>query len=266
MAYLMSLSAGRVIVLFLSNVRDASEHVMALSGIPLARLAGITIASLLILGGLWFARMYRESRTHGAHSSTTTQGLTAYDSVTGLPTGRLFGSLLGQALSHAEKTGRSVALLIVELDHFRMVSERQGQASGNMLARVQAARVKSVLRSSDTVARLAQDQFAMIVDNLSSPEEITAVVQRTQATVELPLTLDGHELFLTCRIGGAFYPHDAADREQLIDQAVQAVKTAKTEGQAVRFASICPLPVSATALIAQGKQEAQPIGPQTSRP
>jgi diguanylate cyclase (GGDEF)-like protein len=150
-----------------------------------------------------------------------------YDYVTGLPTRRLFGTLLEQAVGRTSKAGRSLALLVVELEHFRVVAETQ----------VQAARVKGVLRSTETVARLAQDQFAMILDNLTSIQEVTAIVEKLQATVGLPLTLEGHELFLTCRIGVALYPQDAVEHEGLITQAMRAVKQAKSEGQAVQFAS-----------------------------
>ncbi len=204
---------------------------------PLVGLIGLLLTSLLILGGLWVQRRYRTHGLRRAHSTENSTELSAYDSVTSLPTGRLFGTLLNQALSRAARTGRSVALLVVELEHFRMVSKSEGQANGNMLVRVQAARVKSVLRSTDTVARLTQDQFAMIIDHLTSHEEITAIVDKLLATVGLPLTLDGHELFLTCRIGVARYPQDATEREDLIEQAIQAVKTAKAEGQTVRFVS-----------------------------
>jgi diguanylate cyclase (GGDEF)-like protein len=157
--------------------------------------------------------------------------------VTGLPTGRLFVTLLEQSIGRATKIGRPVALLVVELEHFRMVTESQGDANGNILVRVQAARVKGVLRSTETVARLTQDQLAMILDNLTSIQDVLAIVEKLQATVGLPLTLDGHELFLTCRIGVALYPYDATEQEGLIRQAVQAVKTAKSKGQAVQFAS-----------------------------
>lgn len=215
---------------------------------PAAILAGILLTGVLILGGLWIVRRRRQHGPRRTHAAAQSTEVSAYDSVTSLPTRRLFSTLLGQALSRAARTGRSVALLVVELDHFRMVSESQGQANGNMLVRVQAARVKSVLRSTDTVARLAQDQFAMIIDNLSSPDDITAVVQKLQTTVGLPLTLDGHELFLSCRIGVALYPHDATDREELIDQAIQAVKTAKAEGQAVRLTSTGTMSASPAAL------------------
>ncbi len=201
-------------------------------------LIGFCLLSLLILGGLWHKGQYpKHGFRRGRSMEKPTEMSSTYDSVTGLPTGRLFGTLLDQAVGRAAKTGRSIALLVVELEHFRMVAESQGQANSNVLVRVQAARVKGVLRSTETVGRLAQDQFAMILDNLTSPDEVTAIVAKLQATVGLPLTLDGHELFLTCRIGVALYPEDAKEHEGLITQAIQAVMTAKSEGQAVRFTS-----------------------------
>jgi diguanylate cyclase (GGDEF)-like protein len=167
----------------------------------------------------------------------------------------LFGTLLDQAVGRAAKTSRSLALLVVELEHFRMVADSQGVANSNVLVRVQAARVKGVMRSIDTVARLTQDQFAMIADNLTSREAITAIVSRLHATVGLPLTLDGHELFMTCRIGIALYPQDAMDQTGLIEQALQAVKIAKADGQAVHFtspavSSAAPEPISVTSSFA----------------
>ena len=205
---------------------------------PLVTLMGVCLISLLVLGGLWLKSRYPNSGFHRKRSTEKSNELSStYDYVTGLPTRRLFGTLLEQAVGRAAKTGRSLALLVVELEHFRMVAESQGQANGNVLVRVQAARVKGVLRSTETIARLAQDQFAMILDNLTSHQEVTAIVEKLQATVGLPLTLDGHELFLTCRIGVALYPQDATEHEGLIKQAMQAVKKAKSEGQAVQFTS-----------------------------
>jgi diguanylate cyclase (GGDEF)-like protein len=198
----------------------------------------VCLIGLLILGGLWLKGQYPSSGFHRAKASgKPTELSSTYDYVTGLPTRRLFGTLLEQAVGRAAKTGRPLALLVVELEHFRMVAESQGQANGNVLVRVQAARVKGVLQSTETVARLAQDQFAMILDNLTSYQEVTTIVEKLQATVGLPLTLEGHELFQTCRIGVALYPQDAKDHEGLIKQAMQAVKKAKSEGQAVQFTS-----------------------------
>ncbi|MBI3808058.1 MAG: GGDEF domain-containing protein [Nitrospirae bacterium] len=205
---------------------------------PLVAIMGVCLIGLLILGGLWLKSRYSNSGFHRARYSEKSTELSAtYDYVTGLPTRRLFGTLLEQAVGRAAKTGRPLALFVVELEHFRMVAESQGQANGNVLVRVQAARVKGVLHSTETVARLAQDQFAMILDTLTSHQEVTTIVEKLQATVGLPLTLEGHELFQTCRIGVALYPQDATEHEGLIKQAMQAVKKAKSEGQAVQFAS-----------------------------
>ena len=85
----------------------------------------------------------------------------------------------------------------------------------------------------------------MILDNFTSREEVMAIVEKLQATVGLPLTLEGQELFLTCRIGVALYPQDAVEHEGLITQAVQAVKQAKSGGHAVQFTS--PIVVSSAA-------------------
>ena len=216
----------------------ASKGLSTIVMSPLVALMGLCLISLLVLGGLWLKGRYPSSGLHRDRVTEQAAELSStYDYVTGLPTKRLFGTLLEQAVGRAAKTGRSLALLVVELEHFRMMAESQGQANGNILVRVQAARVKGVLRSTETVARLAQDQFAMIFDNLTSHQAVTAIVEKLQATVGLPLTLDGHELFLTCRIGVALYPQDATEHEGLIKQAMQAVKTAKSEEQAVRFTS-----------------------------
>ena len=205
---------------------------------PVVALTGLFLVSLLVLGGLWLKGRDPGSRFQRDRSTEKPAELSStYDDVTGLPTRRLFGTLLEQAAGRAAKTGRSLALLVVELEHFRMVGESPGQADGNVIVPVQAARVKGVLCSTETVARLAQYQFAMILNNLTSHQEITDIVEKLQATVGLPLTLNGQELFLTCRIGVALYPQDATEQEGLIKLAMRAVKRAKSYGQAVQFTS-----------------------------
>lgn len=242
--YTMQLSAYlETSVLFLNNwTGSAGLPTMAMS--PFVLLTGLCLISL-ILGGWWLKGQYPKLEfRRNRPKERPTELSSTYDYVTGLPTKRLFGTLLEQAIGRAAKTGRSIALLVVELEHFRMLAESQGQANSNVLVRVQAARVKGVLRSTETVARLTQDQFVMIVDNPTSQGELTAIVEKLQTTVGLPLTLDGHELFLSCRIGVALYPHDLTKPEGLIELAIQAVRMAKSEGQPVRFASKKVLSVS----------------------
>lgn len=237
MIYAMHVSASSERFLSFSAAMLAGEGGTVMDMALLLAFAGFCLVGFLILGGLRFKGLHRTQEFSRGLSSENLPEVAAYDHVTGLPTRRLFGTLLDQAIGRAATTGRSLALVVVELEHFRMVAESQGPATSNMLVRVQAARVKGVLRSTDTVARLRQDQFAMIADNLTSHEAITAIVDKLQATVGLPLTLDGHELFLTCRIGVALYPQDATNQTELIEQALRAVKIAKSAGQTVRFVS-----------------------------
>jgi diguanylate cyclase (GGDEF)-like protein len=234
----MRLSAySNISMTFLDNW-TASAGLSTIVQSPFVALMGVCLVILLVLGGLWLKNRYPISGFRRRRSTEKSTELSStYDHVTGLPTSRLFVTLLKQSIGRAAKIGRPVALLVVELEHFWMVAESQGHANGNVLVRVQAARVKGVIRSTETVARLAQDQLAMILDNLTSPEEVTAIVEKLQATVGLPLTLEGQELFLTCRIGVALYPQDATEPDELIKQAMRAVKAAKSEGQAVQFAS-----------------------------
>ncbi|MEW6246974.1 MAG: GGDEF domain-containing protein [Nitrospirota bacterium] len=169
-----------------------------------------------------------------------------YDPLTGLPTRRLFLSLLGRALTRAERTGRTVAVLIVQLEHFTVVAESQGRAGSDMVIRVQAARLKSALRSTDTIARLMPDQFGVVLENLVSADEILPLARRMQEIVGLPLTLEGHELLLSCRMGVALYPNNATDRDRLIDVALRALSIAKAQEQSIHFSLSEVEPASAS--------------------
>ncbi len=159
--------------------------------------------------------------------------MNTYDSVTGLPTCRLFTSLLKQALVHAYKHGRPVAVLMIELDHFTPKSDAQGQINLNLVYRVHAARVKSALRTTDTVARVAERTFAVLLNQVTGPEEVLAIARKMQLTISLPVNLDGHELFLSSRIGISLSSHDTVDGDALLDGATRAVETARTGGYAL---------------------------------
>ena len=153
--------------------------------------------------------------------------------MTGLPTSRLFTSLLNQALPRAHKHGRQVAVLVVELDHFTLASELQGQVNCNLVYRVQAARVKSALRTTDTVARLAERTFVVLLDHVVSQQDVIQVATKMQSTVSLPFTLEGHEVFLTSRIGISLSGQDGSDGAGLLRAATEAVGKARAEGYAM---------------------------------
>lgn len=134
---------------------------------------------------------------------------------------------------HALKYGRPVAVLMIELDHFTPKTDEQAQINLNLMYRVHAARVKSALRTTDTVARIAERTFVVLLDQVTGPEEVVAIARKMQLTISLPVTLDGHELFLTSRIGISLSNQDTMDSDALLDVATRAVATARAEGYAL---------------------------------
>ncbi|HEU5408991.1 MAG TPA: diguanylate cyclase, partial [Nitrospira sp.] len=110
----------------------------------------------------------------------------AYDGMTGLPTRRLFLVLLKQALSRAETTKRHVAVLVCALEQFRPLSAALAAPNMTLVVRVQAARIKSALRPHDVVTRLDEYTFAVIADNLESPDEARLIAEKIQHAIALP--------------------------------------------------------------------------------
>jgi diguanylate cyclase (GGDEF)-like protein len=198
-------------------------------------LIGVSAAVLVLLVGR-LARIRLFPKTRGADAERGE--LTVYDPVTGLPGRRLFLAIVGQALARATKTGQTVAVLIVELDHFKVVTETRGRMNGDTVIRVQAARLKGALHSQDMLARLTQDQFAAVLENVKSAADVFSIAQKVHETIGLPLTLEGDELFLSCRIGCALYPQDAADGPRLIEHAARALAIAKAQGQPIQPAAV----------------------------
>ncbi len=206
----------------------------ALTAYPVMISAGILLTLLVFGATLWTPRGPQSaSRVHSLSEESNGSGMNTYDSVTGLPTYRLFTSLLKQALVHAHKYGRPVAVLMIELDHFTPKTDEQAQINLNLMYRVHAARVKSALRTTDTVARIAERTFVVLLDQVTGPEEVLAIARKMQLTISLPVTLDGHELFLTSRIGISLSSQDTMDSDALLDVATRAVATARAEGYAL---------------------------------
>jgi GGDEF domain-containing protein len=175
--------------------------------------AGFGVAGLLS----W---PYRPDRARRKQESSTS----AYDSVTGLPTRRLYLVLLGQALSRAEATRRIVAVLVCALEQFRPLSASSTPPNMTLAVRVQAARIKSALQPHDVVARLDEHMFAVIADNLTSSDQASAIAKKIQSTMSLPLLIEGQEVLLSCRIGGIVGPQQGAQAEALLDAAEEVIE------------------------------------------
>lgn len=185
--------------------------------------------------GWWASRRLLQDIAQRKRAEQRMDDLAYYDSLTGLPNRRLFMDLLMQALARARRTNRLVALLFLDLDRFKLVNDSLGHGVGDCLLQTIAGRLSGSVRATDTVSRLGGDEFTMIVEDLSGAEDAARIAQKVLDAVALPVTLEGHEVFVAGSIGIALYPTDHEDRDALLKSADTAMYSAKEEGGVYRF-------------------------------
>ncbi len=169
--------------------------------------------------------------------------LAFYDGLTGLANRHLFARQLGQALENARQLEHSLALLYLDLDHFKNVNDSLGHAAGDELLRAVSERLRFVVRASDVVgrlgrgqaqsglARLGGDEFAILLPTVPSPEVCGDVAQRILAQLNEPFEAAGRRVAGGASIGIAFFPQDAQDAETLMKNADTALYHAKERGR-----------------------------------
>jgi diguanylate cyclase (GGDEF)-like protein len=143
----------------------------------------------------------------------------------------MFESRLDQALEEAQRGGRQVALLYVDLDRFKQVNDSLGHPAGDTLIRAVASRLSAEVRHSDTVARLGGDEFAIILRNVSCLNDVNDVCARVVKDLSRPFDLSGAQSFIGASVGVAIAPQDGGDRNELIRKADIALYKAKTDGR-----------------------------------
>lgn len=160
--------------------------------------------------------------------------LAHYDALTELPNRALFQERLAQALESASGNGRAVALLFVDLDRFKLINDTYGHPTGDRLLQGVAARLRECTRQGDTVARLAGDEFTVLLEGLTPAEaagRARRVAQKLLATLAAPFYLEGHEMFVTTSIGISLFPADGADGATLLRNADTALYRVKDSGK-----------------------------------
>ncbi len=130
--------------------------------------------------------------------------------------------------------GRSIGVLVADLHQFRPLPTSATTPNISLIVRVQAARIKSALPSNNTVARIGDRRFAILIENVVARDEIDTLAQNIYRTMSLPLMIEGQEVLLTCQIGGAMYASSAASGEALLSQAVKSLALATSENP-IRF-------------------------------
>lgn len=154
-----------------------------------------------------------------------------HDPLTGLPNPILARDRLQQALAHAAREHSQVALLLLDLDRFKLVNESLGRGYGDRLLQAIARRLQETLRDADTVSRHGGDEFLILAIGLDNAEVVGRVAQKLLDTLAASFGLDGHELTITTSIGVSLFPDDGSDYETLLRKAETALRHAKDGGR-----------------------------------
>jgi len=161
----------------------------------------------------------------------TIRRLASRDPLTGLPNRLLFDDRLTQTVERARRNPQEFAVMLLDLDRFKLVNESLGMAKGDQLLREVARRLVLVLRRSDTVARLGGDEFLVLLPGCRGAEAAAKVAHKILDVMRQPYAVDGQELTATASVGIALFPHDGADAETLVRNADTALYRTKEQGR-----------------------------------
>jgi len=154
-----------------------------------------------------------------------------FDTLTGLPNRLLFRDRVVNALPSARRNRVGLAIMYLDLDHFKLVNDALGHSIGDLLLADVASRLRTCLRASDTVSRIGGDEFAVLINELTATDAVAGIARKVLDSLAQPFSIGGHELFITASIGVSFYPADGDDCETLLKCADAAMYRAKELGR-----------------------------------
>src|SRR6202050_2576166 len=157
--------------------------------------------------------------------------LAQHDSLTDLPNRMLFNDRLTQAISLAVRQGKQLAVMFVDLDHFKKINDSLGHGVGDKLLQSVAARLVTCVRRTDTVSRLGGDEFVVLLSQVEHGEDAAFSARKILRALALPHVIDGKSLDVNVSVGVSTYPSDGPDAESLMNKADTAMYEAKQTGR-----------------------------------
>jgi len=164
-------------------------------------------------------------------SETRLAYLAQFDALTGLPNRALLSDRFSQMIVQALRHAKSLGVLFIDLDDFKLVNDSLGHAGGDALLKEAAQRLQASVRGGDTVARISGDEFAVILADLARPEDAAIVAQKIIDRLAPAMEVRGQEVFVTASLGIAAFPADGNDVETLLGAADAAMYRAKQAGR-----------------------------------
>ena len=172
------------------------------------------------------------ARTEGLEAANKQlRHLATHDALTGLPNRVLLDDRLAQAIAHSQRNGHLFALLMVDLDRFKLINESLGHRAGDELLQETARRLTGVARAIDTLARSGGDEFVMILHPIDARDDAELLAQRVIEALKPTMRIAGVDIHTSPSIGIAFYPADGTTTETLIARADAAMYSAKQRGR-----------------------------------
>ncbi|TCS38445.1 PAS domain S-box-containing protein/diguanylate cyclase (GGDEF)-like protein [Paucimonas lemoignei] len=206
--------------------RDGSQIEFDLAATPFS--AHRSQDTLLVVRDISERKRVEQQIYHLAH----------HDPLTGLANRLLFKERLEHAIAQAHRSGKSLAVLFVDLDRFKVINDTSGHGAGDQVLLEFAQRLRHCLRDSDTVARTGGDEFLILIEAPATPLHVPSVAQKVLSAVEHPFQVGGKEFSIGASIGISTYPADGKQVETLIQNADIAMYRAKSEGRGrIRFYS-----------------------------
>jgi diguanylate cyclase len=191
---------------------------------PLIWIMRLMAAGISLLLGVVVYRFIRERTKLTQHA--------LYDSLTGLANRRLLDDRMSQALIQAKRFIRFIAIMYIDLDHFKALNDSHGHAFGDAFLKVVADLLRQCLRESDTLSRVGGDEFVILLEEIASPEAARTVAENILAAFTAPITLQGKQVPVSMSIGVAIYQPISGDSlDELMRKADLALYEVKARGR-----------------------------------
>ncbi len=201
--------------------RDGEETPIEDSLSPMHDSAGNVIGSVVVFHDV--------SETHAMAAKMA--HLAQYDFLTDLPNRLLLNDRLTQAISLAQRHQQQLALMFLDLDHFKHINDSLGHAVGDQLLQLVAVRLKACVRSADTLCRQGGDEFVVLLPEIEDAQDAALVAAKMMDAFAQPLIVEGHELDVSLSIGISIFPEDGRDLDTIVKNADIAMYHAKENGR-----------------------------------
>jgi diguanylate cyclase (GGDEF)-like protein/PAS domain S-box-containing protein len=201
--------------------RDGFESAVEDSAAPIHDRAGRVIGAVIVFHDVSAARAMSDKMAHSAE----------HDVVTNLPNRLLLNDRITQSIALAHRQGRPIAVIFLDLDHFKYINDSLGHAIGDALLQSISKRLLTGVRASDTVSRQGGDEFVILLSEIAFPEDAARSARKLLLSLTAPHSIGGQDLRIDASIGISVYPEDGEDAETLIKNADMAMYHAKERGR-----------------------------------